>query len=106
MITAVSIFSCTNDYDPGLIENLGMKEQPLRIITKVLTTKSPNFMQEFTRGSVIGLHVVSESTGNIYDSNPDYKNVRAEAELAPVTRYLSERGTSHRLCLLPVSVAG
>ena len=35
MITAVSIFSCTNDYDPGLIENLGMKEQPLRIITKV-----------------------------------------------------------------------
>lgn len=48
MITAVSIFSCTNDYDPGLIENLGMKEQPLRIITKVLTTKSPNFMQEFT----------------------------------------------------------
>lgn len=24
MITAVSIFSCTNDYDPGLIENLGM----------------------------------------------------------------------------------
>ena len=82
MITAVSIFSCTNDYDPGLIENLGMKEQPLRIITKVLTTKSPNFMQEFTRGAVIGLHVVSESTGNIYDSNPDYKNVRAEAFLA------------------------
>ena len=81
MITAVSIFSCTNDYDPGLIENLGMKEQPLRIITKVLTTKSPNFMQEFRRGSVIGLHVVSESTGNIYDSNPDYKNVRAEAFL-------------------------
>lgn len=81
MITAVSIFSCTNDYDPGLIENLGMKEQPLRIITKVLTTKSPNFMQEFTRGSVIGLHIVSESTGNIYDSNPDYKNVRAEAFL-------------------------
>ena len=81
MITAVCIFSCTNDYDPGLIENLGMKEQPLRIITKVLTTKSPNFMQEFTRGSVIGLHVVSESTGNIYDSNPDYKNVRAEAFL-------------------------
>ena len=81
MITAVSIFSCTNDYDPGLIENLGMKEQPLRIITKVLTTKSPNFMQEFTRGSVIGLHVVSESTGNIYDSDPDYKNVRAEAFL-------------------------
>ena len=31
MITAVSIFSCTNDYDPGLIENLGMKEQPLRL---------------------------------------------------------------------------
>ena len=78
MFTTV-IFSCTNDYDPVLIENLGMKERPLTIITKVLTTKSPNFMQEFTGGSVIGLHVVSENTGNIYDSNPDYKNVRAEA---------------------------
>lgn len=78
MFTTV-IFSCTNDYDPVLIENLGMKERPLTIITKVLTTKSPNFIQEFTGGSVIGLHVVSENTGNIYDSNPDYKNVRAEA---------------------------
>lgn len=48
---SVSIFSCTNDYDPELIDNLGMKERPLKIITKVLTTKSPNFMQEFTRGS-------------------------------------------------------
>ena len=65
MITAVSIFSCTNDYDPGLIENLGMKEQPLRIITKVLTTKSPNFMQEFTRGSVIGLHRKVPATSTI-----------------------------------------
>ena len=81
IMMSVSIFSCTNDYDPELIDNLGMKERPLKIITKVLTTKSPNFMQEFTRGSVIGLHVVSESTGNIYDSNPDYKNVRAEAFL-------------------------
>ena len=75
MITAVSIFSCTNDYDPGLIENLGMKEQPLRIITKVLTTKSPNFMQELTRGSDNGKHVVSERTGTNYDSIPDYNNV-------------------------------
>ena len=81
MMATVCIFSCTNDYDPVLIENLGMKKQPLKIITKVLTTKSPNFIQEFTRGSVIGLHVVSENTGNIYDSNPDYKNVRAEALL-------------------------
>ena len=81
MMATVCIFSCTNDYDPVLIENLGMKKPPLKIITKVLTTKSTNFIQEFTRGSVIGLHVVSENTGNIYDSNPDYKNVRAEAFL-------------------------
>ena len=32
MFTTV-IFSCTNDYDPVLIENLGMKERPLTIIT-------------------------------------------------------------------------
>ena len=62
MMTAVSIFSCTNDYDPGLIENLGMKEQPLRIITKVLTTKSPNFMQEFTRGCMSSRKVPATST--------------------------------------------
>lgn len=73
------IFGCTNDYDAGIIENLGTKEKPLKIITKVLTTKSPNFMQEFNGGSVIGLHIVSENTGNLYDSNPEYKNVRAEA---------------------------
>lgn len=110
MMATVCIFSCTNDYDPVLIENLGMKKQPLKIITKVLTTKSPNFIQEFTRGSVIGLHVVSENTGNIYDSNPDYKNVRAEAFLIhnkldwrQSTRDLPERGTGHRLCLLPYS---
>ena len=47
MMATVCIFSCTNDYDPVLIENLGMKKQPLKIITKVLTTKSPNFIQEF-----------------------------------------------------------
>lgn len=82
MMLTIGIFGCTNDYDPGIIENLGMKEQPLTIITKVLTAKSPNFMQEFTSGSVLGLHVVSENTGNIYDSNPDYKNVRAEAYMA------------------------
>ena len=41
MMATVCIFSCTNDYDPVLIENLGMKKQPLKIITKVLTTKSP-----------------------------------------------------------------
>ena len=39
MITAVSIFSCTNDYDPGLIENLGMKEQPLSCL--LYTSPSP-----------------------------------------------------------------
>ena len=50
MMATVCIFSCTNDYDPVLIENLGMKKQPLKIITYVLTTKSPNFIHEFTRG--------------------------------------------------------
>lgn len=82
LMMSVSIFSCTNEYDTELIENLGMKEQSLKIITKVLTAKSANFMQEFSPGSVIGLHIVAERTGNIYDSNPDYKNVRAEAYMS------------------------
>lgn len=78
MLTS-GIFSCTNDYDAAIIENFGTKEKPLKIMTKVLTTKSPKFIQEFSGGSVIGLHIVSENTGNIYDGNPEYKNVRAEA---------------------------
>lgn len=75
------IFNYANDHDPVFIENAGMKKRPLRIITKVLTTKSPHFRQEFAKGSVIGLHIVPEHTGNLYDSHPGYKNVRAEAFL-------------------------
>ena len=80
MITAVSIFSCTNDYDPGLIENLGMKEQPLRIITKVLTTKSPNFMQEFTRGKMVAEDIridPSRSRAEMVGVNPRGADARS-----------------------------
>ena len=38
MITAVSIFSCTNDYDPGLIENLGMKPATSTIVIRITKT--------------------------------------------------------------------
>lgn len=81
ILLATSILSCTNDYDTGIAENFNKKEKPLKIFTKVLTTKSTNFMQEFKGGSVIGLHVISENTGNVYDGNTDYKNVKAEAYL-------------------------
>ena len=77
-----SMFSCTNDYDAEIVENIGTKKKPLQIITKVLTTKSPTFIQAFDKGSVIGLHIISEKTGNIYESEPEYKNVRAEAYIA------------------------
>lgn len=79
ILLATSIFSCTNDYDTGIAENFSKTEKPLKIFTKVLTTKSSNFIQEFKGGSVIGLHVISENTGNTYGSNTEYKNVKAEA---------------------------
>lgn len=79
ILLTTSIFSCTNDYDAGIAENFSKTEKPLKIYTKVLTTKSSNFIQEFKGGSVIGLHVISENTGHAYDGNTDYKNVKAEA---------------------------
>ena len=79
MMTAVSIFSCTNDYYPGLIENLGMKEQPLRIITKVLTTKSPNLCKNLQEDRSSGCMSSRKVPATYYDSIRITKNVRAEA---------------------------
>ena len=79
MMLIISIPSCTSDYDTGILEDFSKDERPLKIYTKVLTTRSTHFMQEFVGGSVIGLHVISEKTGNPYKMNIAYKNVRAEA---------------------------
>jgi Fimbrillin-like len=79
ILLTTSILSCTNDFDTRFAEKFSKKDKPLNIFTKVLTTKSSIFMQEFNGGSVIGLHVISEKTGSVYDDNTDYKNVKAEA---------------------------
>ncbi|RHJ84764.1 fimbrillin family protein [Parabacteroides sp. AM08-6] len=81
IILVTSILSCTNENDIGILENFSLEEKPLIIETMVLTTKSPNFIQEFKDGSVIGLHIISENTESLYDSITAYRNVRAEAFL-------------------------
>lgn len=79
ILLTTSIFSCSNDYDTSITENFSKTEKPLKIFTQVLTTKSCNFKQVFKDGSVIGLHVISENTGNVYDDNTNYKNIKAVA---------------------------
>lgn len=79
ILLPVLIANCTNDYDTGILENFNKQDMPLKIYTKVLTKKSPNFIQEFVGGPVIGLYAISEKTGHLYNNNRDYKNVKASA---------------------------
>ena len=43
----LSFWGCSNDKDFGGLENIGWNEKPLQITTRILTTKSTNFIQEF-----------------------------------------------------------
>ena len=47
----LSFWGCSNDKDFGGLENIGWNEKPLQITTRILTTKSTNFIQEFKEGS-------------------------------------------------------
>lgn len=62
VLLLMSIFSCTDDYRYEFADNLSQKEKPLRIITRALSIIPPKPIQEFTEGSVIGLHITSERT--------------------------------------------
>ena len=48
----LSFWGCSNDKDFGGLENIGWNEKPLQITTRILTTKSTNFIQEFKEGSM------------------------------------------------------
>lgn len=75
----LSSWGCTSDKDFGGLENIGWNEKPLQIITRVFTTKSTNFVQEFTEGATLGLHISSGSVEDLYNGISAYKNVRLEA---------------------------
>lgn len=79
VLLLMSIFSCTDNYGYEFTDNLNQKEKPLRIITRALSIIPPKPIQEFTEGSVIGLHITSERTGSLYENNADYKNVQTVA---------------------------
>lgn len=51
----LSFWGCSSDKDFGDLENIGWNEKPLQITTRILTTKSTNFIQEFKEGSMLGL---------------------------------------------------
>lgn len=75
----LSFWGCTNDKDFGGLENIGWNEKPLQIMTRILTTKSTNFIQEFKEGSILGLQITSGSIDDLYNDISAYKNVSAKA---------------------------
>lgn len=81
-ITLISCLSgCSNEGNIAAIETISAKEKPLEIVTRILTTKSANFIQEFKEGSEIGLLVTREKNGGLYDEDSDYINVKVHANL-------------------------
>ena len=76
-----SLAACSHDSNFAAIESISAKEKPLKIITRILTTKSANFVQEFKDGSEIGLLITREDDGGLYDEDSDYINVKAKANL-------------------------
>lgn len=77
----LSLVSCSKDNSFGGVERWNPKEQPLKIVTRVLTPSSTSFVQEFQDGSVIGMHIFSEATSAIYNRNTNYNNIKATASL-------------------------
>ena len=54
LITLISgLAGCSHESNFSAIESISAKEKPLKIITRILTTKSANFVQEFKEGSEI-----------------------------------------------------
>lgn len=75
----LSFWGCSNDKDLGGLENIGWNEKPLQITTRILTTKSTNFIQEFKEGSMLGLQITSGTVDDLYNGISTYKNVSVKA---------------------------
>ena len=75
----LSFWGCSNDKDFGGLENIGWNEKPLQITTRILTTKSTNFIQEFKEGSMLGLQITSGTVDDLYNGISTYKNVSVKA---------------------------
>lgn len=77
MFLAGSISGCTDKHTVQ-VENAEPHEKPLKIITKILTAHSLNFIQDFTWKADLGLYIASEKSGALYKGNRDYKNIQTE----------------------------
>lgn len=77
----LALWACSNDLDFLGLENLNKGEKSLQIITRILTTKSTGFVQEFPCETTIGLHVTSGEINKPYNQIYDYTNVKATANL-------------------------
>lgn len=103
-ITLISCLTgCSNESNFAAIESISAKEKPLVIITRILTTRSAGFVQEFKEGSEIGMLITREKDGGLYDDDSDYINVKAEANL--ISNKISWRQTPEvRLNFDPATV--
>ena len=83
LITLISgLAGCSHESNFSAIESISAKEKPLKIITRILTTKSANFVQEFKEGyGNRTADYTRKATGGLYDEDSDYINVKAEANL-------------------------
>lgn len=74
----LSFWGCSSDKDFGDLENIGWNEKPLQITTRILTTKSTNFIQEFKEGSMLGLQITSGTVDDLYNGiyNPQNEMFR------------------------------
>lgn len=66
------------DKHPFRLANDEPHEKPLQIITKILTSHSVHFMQDFTLQSDLGLYIASEKSGTLYKGNKNYSNIQTQ----------------------------
>lgn len=76
---AATITCCSTDTDFLSMDKIMPQNAPLKITTRILSTESLSFVQEFTKGSVIGIHVTHGNAGDLYKNDIRYKNIRVEA---------------------------
>lgn len=73
------IFGCTTNDSDNLFGGISSENKPLEITTRILTTKSVSFVQQYADGAVMGLHITNGKAGQLYHRNSEYKNIRVEA---------------------------
>lgn len=80
-ILVIGIYGCSTDNNLMDMDYFSSEDKTLQIITRTLTSQTPNFVQVFAEGSEIGLHVTNGEIGQLYNELPEYMNIKAKAVL-------------------------